>query len=534
MGFYVPRKIRSVHPEVLAEREATSVEEPAATPVAPPKPSRRQPPAAPVMHGEVLGIRQSSFSHLPPEVWNHVVGAVREGLRSICQVLDSAYAGNVERQLEALLDQGVPNAAYSLGRDVMEGVLASERGFLGSKLSCHVCSGVLEIEGYKRRSFLTRLGEVTISRAYYHGDCGHSAFPLDTLLGIQDHSALPAIQEEVAFLAADLSYAKAEATVKRLLPFTISNETVQRVTATVAGQIQAEQEADHSAAFADPAHASFCEPAGSPTNPVAVVAVDGGMCRIRNQEEYREFKVGVLGTVDPSKATAVKPAPVEDKRYVAHFADADRIFEYIALEYHRAGLDRCPILHVLGDGAEWIWSRGKTLCAQGQQYIPTLDYWHAAEHIGDLAKTIFGSETPAAREWSAAQLDLLDEDRVDDFLATLEHQRQLACAEKDDQRVEAVRAKLEYFQERRDLLNYKQCRELGLPIGSGIVEGGIRFVGKDRLHGAGMRWLVQGAEAILQLRTTDASAERTSFSQRQSAKRLQAYNTQKTAWLRVA
>jgi len=62
-----------------------------------------------------------------------------------------------------------------------------------------------------------------------------------------------------------------------------------------------------------------------------------------------------------------------------------------------------------------------------------------------------------------------------------------------------------YFQERRHLLRYRECWEQGLPIGSGRIEGGIRFVGKDRLDRTGMRWGEPGAELVLQLRCLDAS-----------------------------
>lgn len=84
------------------------------------------------------------------------------------------------------------------------------------------------------------------------------------------------------------------------------------------------------------------------------------------------------------------------------------------------------------------------------------------------------------------------------------------------------------------MLNYKKCRERGLPIGSGMVEGGIRFVGKDRLHRTSMRWHVSGAEVIVQVRSTDASGERDTFSQRQATKRLQEFDALKTAWLFTA
>jgi len=166
--------------------------------------------------------------------------------------------------------------------------------------------------------------------------------------------------------------------------------------------------------------------------------------------------------------------------------------------------------------------------------IPTLDFFHAAEHVADLARELFGPQTTAAETWSKATRDLLEDEALDEFFAELQRQRQHALDGGDTPRAEAVQAKIDYFSERRSMLNYKQCRERGLPIGSGMVEGGIRFVGKDRLHRTGMRWGIPGAEAILQLRSTEASRERDTFSQRQATKRLQGYQASKTAWLRAA
>jgi hypothetical protein len=53
-----------------------------------------------------------------------------------------------------------------------------------------------------------------------------------------------------------------------------------------------------------------------------------------------------------------------------------------------------------------------------------------------------------------------------------------------------AREALTYFENNRGRLGYKACGDAGLPIGSGMVEGGVRFVGKDRLDKTGMRWSV--------------------------------------------
>ena len=42
----------------------------------------------------------------------------------------------------------------------------------------------------------------------------------------------------------------------------------------------------------------------------------------------------------------------------------------------------------------------------------------------------------------------------------------------------------------------------GYPIGSGVAEGACRHLVKDRMERTGMRWTEDGAQAILDLRST--------------------------------
>ena len=47
----------------------------------------------------------------------------------------------------------------------------------------------------------------------------------------------------------------------------------------------------------------------------------------------------------------------------------------------------------------------------------------------------------------------------------------------------------------------------GYPIGSGAVEGACRHLVKDRLERTGMRWVREGAQAMLNLRSLWINAE---------------------------
>lgn len=125
----------------------------------------------------------------------------------------------------------------------------------------------------------------------------------------------------------------------------------------------------------------------------------------------------------------------------------------------------------------------------------------------------------------------LFDERYEDFFATLTAWTELKGAP-DSQAL--AREALTYFGNNRDRLGYKACRDAGLPIGSGIVEGGVRFVGKDRLDKTGMRWSIPGAERILQLRCLDASQKWDNFWADRARKRKQSYFASKQYWVLAA
>ena len=47
----------------------------------------------------------------------------------------------------------------------------------------------------------------------------------------------------------------------------------------------------------------------------------------------------------------------------------------------------------------------------------------------------------------------------------------------------------------------------GYPIGSGVVEGACKHLVKDRMERTGMRWSLEGAQAILELRAVDLNGD---------------------------
>jgi len=65
-----------------------------------------------------------------------------------------------------------------------------------------------------------------------------------------------------------------------------------------------------------------------------------------------------------------------------------------------------------------------------------------------------------------------------------------------------VEAAIRYYENNRDHMRYDEYLAAGYPIGSGVAEGACRHLVKDRMERTGMRWTVDGAQAMLHLRAT--------------------------------
>jgi len=64
-----------------------------------------------------------------------------------------------------------------------------------------------------------------------------------------------------------------------------------------------------------------------------------------------------------------------------------------------------------------------------------------------------------------------------------------------------------YLLKYAEFLRYDQYLVSGLPIATGVIEGACRHLIKDRMDLTGARWSLQGAEAVLRLRSLRSSGD---------------------------
>ena len=499
-----------------------------------PKPKPASKPAA--IYPEVLGLLRERFPRIPSQVWNAVMSGFHASLSELLAMLDADLAGDeADLELLHLIEDKIPEWTYETGRRVIEGVLIDQSGQWGNRLSCPECgSQSLRFKGYRPLVVNGLLGAISLSRSRYRCDCcAAESYPLDHQLGLTDgHRMLPKLQTMIARMSAKSPYAEALETLQEILPTKFCLRTQENVTHTVAKQALRQQQTELVQAFSSSKMPVLPAPKEAPPpGSVAAVAVDGGFCRMRDKNDpYREFKLGVLAWLAPKPRQSAneEPPDVHGKHYVGTFQGADAVMDLVTLEFHRMGLQEALVVQLLGDGAEWIWNRAGHFVNEGQELIQTLDIYHARERLAETAAKAFGQDDQAASAWYKERDDDLLQGNFRRFFLAFSL---LAKSAGDSEIRELVKANRNYFHTRRKLLNYKECLERGLLVGSGMVEGGIRFVGKDRLHRTGMQWSEPGAEHILCLRALHASGRWKDFVESESQRRIDAYKNYKSTLL---
>jgi hypothetical protein len=68
-----------------------------------------------------------------------------------------------------------------------------------------------------------------------------------------------------------------------------------------------------------------------------------------------------------------------------------------------------------------------------------------------------------------------------------------------------------YFENNAQRMRYHDYLRAGYPIASGVIEGACRHVIKDRMEHGGMRWTLDGAQAMLNVRCVCASSDSEHF-----------------------
>jgi hypothetical protein len=222
---------------------------------------------------------------------------------------------------------------------------------------------------------------------------------------------------------------------------------------------------------------------------------------------YHETKVGRVAALGPAvnedPDTGRTTLALGPSCFCVGLERSEDFFPRLVREAYRAGLTRGVRRVVfLGDGATWIWNQVRPQFAcRGVEVVEIVDFFHASEHLGEVATAVYGQGTLQARTWWAQQRHVLLHQGVAPMLAAL-----ATCTGMDEEAHEVVRRNQEYFTTRAARMDYPAFIACQLPIGSGAIESACKLLITQREKGSGMPWSAQGAHSIGNLRALSHSA----------------------------
>ena len=165
------------------------------------------------------------------------------------------------------------------------------------------------------------------------------------------------------------------------------------------------------------------------------------------QAHTREIKLAAFFTPTTRDAQGHPMRDPQSTTYLASFVSSDRFGGLVRRAALARGVAHAGRVIFLGDGAVWVWEIARTCFAQAVQI---LDYFHASEHVGTLAKAIY-SEAGTAQNCTLRWQSLLFDSELDVLLAE-------ARAAADPTPTQAVQRELDYLELNRARLDYRHYR----------------------------------------------------------------------------
>jgi hypothetical protein len=453
------------------------------------------------------------------------------------------------------VESGVWQRIRKLGRSIFGAWLELfGDGDAGNRIVLEDGREVRRLDALHRREIRNVFGLFELNRAVYgtREGCKIEAVPLDERLQLPQGKNSYLLQDWDQALAVEMPYATVSATLARILGFTQSVHTLernQREMATVAEDFwknrptpPAQQEGEILVCTADgkgvPMRGGSKAPAG--VEPPSTGGVRPGTKKmallgavytvdpfVRTPEEVLDalFQEAPVGEPPPSR-----PQPCH--KYVRAALQRDdidstepqvqAIFGWMAEQARRRNPNAKKEVVLLMDGQESLWNAGWVyLPEELADVTEILDLLHAIGYLWEAAHLFHPNGSDAARGFVKEQVRRMLHGQIATVIHAL---RWLGTRHKlKGKRGEALQRICGYLRNNAHRMAYDVYLEHGFPIASGVIEGACRCVVKDRMERSGMRWVMSGARAMLDMRCvylSDLWEEFTAFRIQRESSRL--------------
>jgi hypothetical protein len=344
---------------------------------------------------------------------------------------------------------------------------------------------------WRAKRVVSSLGEIALACPYYHcRHCGQSDRSWQGVLRL-GHRSLTAAGEELVALAGLLSSfgEAADKTLRKLSGMRLSEPTVRRTTEDAGKRLR--ELLDGQITFQVPEVWDWNRDAAGCS--CAYVSVDATGVRQQGpggaKADGRMAYVGMI--YNPSSPDSAQS--IRDRRYLAGLYDLTDLGRQLHREALAVGWNEADVQIALSDGAPCL---EKFLQTYFPKAVLILDFFHAAEHLAELARTLHPQEE-ACRQTLAQWRAVMKHQGGRAVLAELEQLDRTGWSAEAE---EVHRRETGYIRNNVHRMDYPAYRAKGWRIGSGPIEAACKTVIGTRMKGAGMRWKPPATDAIAALR----------------------------------
>jgi hypothetical protein len=444
----------------------------------------------------------------------------REQLQTIEAYVEAASStgeriDKVERELFSQL--------LLVGRTMLEGFVAAQGdGDAGATLDQEGRTLRRSEEQHPRR-YLSIFGELSISRWVYAEREGQmiAAVPLDARLNLPAGEFSYVLEDWQQRLCVKESFHEGVTSLRALLGVAPSERAAEQMNQRMAqsaarfhlhrGTPPPQEEGELLVATADGkgvpmrrpllerVHSSPRRGKGEKANKKQMAYVGA----VYSIDRYRRTADDVLDEVQRRERRKDRPAP-QHKRVWAEMTCVQegescsgrvQLFAELAVACHERDPQHQKTLVCLLDGEAGLWSmRSKWLGWS----VGILDIFHVLERLWLVAHCLHPEKSRAAEAYVSHHLRMLLEGQVGYVIGNFKrliNEEQVRGSQR-----QTVQAVITYYENNREHMHYDEYLAQGYPIGSGVAEGACRHLVKDRLEQTGMRWTVNGAQAMLHTR----------------------------------
>ncbi len=413
------------------------------------------------------------------------------------------------------MEQQIQEAGQQAMREALKQTI---RQWEEQNTSCPHCGQQQHrLEGTTRRMISTVFGRVQVPRRRFRcQSCQRRWCPANTLFAALKGGTISQPLQDAAIQAGcSWPYRVACQQLRKLSGAQISPEEM-RLLANAYGKQRAERQQQEAERLCDTAATKGQEPPAAATaEPPLLVGIDGGWVGSREQRGGMEGKVAVvcghvedlpMPTCSPTFSWSKRGSPrrpprqrhrLAQRRYVATFGPAKLIGQQAEAAARMVSAKPTRPVVVIADGANWI-------KAEQVKHFPRatciLDWAHLWREISQAirvaarAKPLGERDRDSQLHWHRSWLW---QGGVDDALQGLRALNAGLPAESSEE----VQKAITYLENQRPWIgSYEHWRELGYPVGSGMIERAVSVVINRRMKKQGMRWCRPNATAIVALR----------------------------------